>query len=221
MTGDSAAANAGAAQNQNQNQNQSPAGQQQSLPAQQPIPALQQGIQQNNQQHEFILSQEQFNARWAEKMAALEKELGMPLKDVKTFIEANKKPKPAAGETLSGADLKLAKMEALMLKGIPSRQIPVILEHFNIKGRTREEIDASIQALIDVKLLTIEAPVQQGNQQQTPKAAQGAGNSGVPGTNQPKVWTKAEVLALQRDNPAEYEKHRKEIMEQMSKGLIK
>ena len=36
-----------------------------------------------------------------------------------------------------------------------------------------------------------------------------------------KIWTKAEVLALQRDNPAEYEKHRFEILEQSCKGLIK
>ena len=36
-----------------------------------------------------------------------------------------------------------------------------------------------------------------------------------------KIWTKAEVLALQKNNPAEYEKHRLEILEQMGKGLIK
>lgn len=36
-----------------------------------------------------------------------------------------------------------------------------------------------------------------------------------------KVWTKNEVIALQKNNPEEYEKHRMEILEQMGKGLIK
>ncbi|OPX77221.1 MAG: hypothetical protein A4E44_00152 [Methanosaeta sp. PtaB.Bin018] len=36
-----------------------------------------------------------------------------------------------------------------------------------------------------------------------------------------KIWTKAEVLALQKNNPEEYTKHRTEILDQMSRGLIK
>ena len=176
-------------------------------------------------QGEFILSQEQFDKRWAEKMAALERDFGMPLKDVKTHLE-QAKPKPPTGEALSGADLKIAKMEALMTVGVPSQQIPVILQHFNIAGKTREEIQGSIQQLIDAKLLTIAPPapapgIQQQQHQGPPNAAQGAGNTGVPGSPGPKVWTKAEVIALQRDNPAEYNKHRAEILEQMGKGLIK
>ena len=110
---------------------------------------------------EFILSQEQFDKRWGEKMTTLEGELGMPLKEVKAFLEANKKPKAVpAGETLSGADLKIAKMEALMTAGVPSKQIPLLLQHLNISGKTREEIQASIGQLIELKLLTIEAPAQ-------------------------------------------------------------
>lgn len=176
-------------------------------------------------QGEFILSQAQFDKRWAEKMAALEKDFGMPIKDVKAHLE-QAKPKPPTGETLSGADLKIAKMEALMIAGVPSQQIPVILQHFNIAGKTREEIQGSIQQLITAKLLTIAPPAPEpGTQQQQPPgpptAAQGAGNNGVPGNSGPKIWTKSEVLSLQKNNPTEYEKHRVEILQQMSTGQIK
>ena len=154
-------------------------------------------------QGEFILSQEQFNKRWAEKIAALERDFGMPLKDVKTHLE-QAKPKPLTGETLSGADLKIAKMEALMIAGVPSQQIPVILQHFNISGKTREEIQGSIQQLIDAKLLSIAPPAPApGTQQQQPPgpptAAQGAGNNGVPGNPAKRTWKKSEIQALLQD----------------------
>lgn len=154
-------------------------------------------------QGEFILSQEQFNKRWAEKIAALERDFGMPLKDVKTHLE-QAKPKPLTGETLSGADLKIAKMEALMIAGVPSQQIPVILQHFNISGKTREEIQGSIQQLIDAKLLSIAPPAPApGTQQQQPPgpptAAQGAGNNGVPGSPGKKTWKRSEIQALLQD----------------------
>ena len=173
-------------------------------------------------QGEFILSQEQFDKRWAEKMAALERDFGMPLKDVKTHLE-QAKPKPPTGETLSGADLKIAKMEALMTVGVPSQQIPVILQHFNIVGKTREEVQASIRQLIDAKLLMIEAPAQQGNQQQPqspPNAAQGAGNPGVPGQPGKKAFTRAEIAEKSKD-PTWYEANRAAIFEAMEKGEIK
>ena len=154
-------------------------------------------------QGEFILSQEQFNKRWAEKIAALERDFGMPLKDVKTHLE-QAKPKPLTGETLSGADLKIAKMEALMIAGVPSQQIPVILQHFNISGKTREEIQGSIQQLIDAKLLSIAPPAPApGTQQQQPPgpptAAQGAGNNGVPGNPAKRTWKKSEIQAVLQD----------------------
>ena len=128
-------------------------------------------------------------------------------------------------------------MEALLAAGVPGKQVPVILQYFNIPGKTREAIEADIQALVGGGLLKIEEAgtgqqqqqtggnqqQQQGQQQnQNQGAAQGAGQNGVPGNGGgPKIWTKSEVLSLQRNNPAEYEKHRMEILEQMSKGLIK
>ena len=36
-----------------------------------------------------------------------------------------------------------------------------------------------------------------------------------------KIWTRQEVLDLQKNDPTEYERHRMEILEQMGKGLIK
>jgi hypothetical protein len=181
----------------------------------------------NQPPQEFIMNQEQFNQRFAEKMGAIEKELGLPQGGLKDFVAAQKKakqPAPPTGETLTGADLKIARMEALMTAGVPSKQIPLLLQHLNIAGNTREEIQASIGQLIELKLLSIETtPAPQPGQQQngTPDAAQGAGNPGISGNKGPKIWTKQEVLALQTQNPGEYAKHRDEILDQMTKGLIK
>ena len=170
-------------------------------------------------QGEFILSQDQFDKRWAEKMAALERDFGMPLKDVKTHLE-QAKPKPPTGETLSGADLKIAKMEALMIAGVPSQQIPVILQHFNISGKTREEIQGSIQQLIDAKLLTIAPPAPApGTQPQQPpgppQAAQGAGNNGVPGLSAIATMTKADLAAKCKD-PVWYDANRDAVLKRLS-----
>ena len=170
-------------------------------------------------QGEFILSQEQFDRRWAEKMAALERDFGMPIKDVKTHLE-QAKPKPPTGETLSGADLKIAKMEALMIAGVPSQQIPVILQHFNIAGKTREEIQSSIQQLITAKLLTIASPAPApGTRPQQPPgpptAAQGAGNNGVPGLSAIATMTKADLAAKCKD-PVWYDANRDAVLKRLS-----
>jgi len=182
-----------------------------------------------------------FKRRWAEKMGDMEKELGLQPGGLKEFIANQKKNQQRQtanqGEVLGGADLRLAKMEALLAAGVPGKQVPVILQYFNIPGKTREAIEADIQNLISGGLLKIEeagtGQQQQagGNQQQSQQtgqqqnqnqgAAQGAGQNGLPGNTGPKIWTKSEVLSLQKNNPAEYEKHRMEILEQMSKGLVK
>ena len=176
---------------------------------------------------EFIVSQAQFDARWAEKMSGLEKDLGLQPGGLKDFVAAQKaaqKPKPPAGEPLAGAELKIAKMEALMTVGIPSQQIPIILQHFNISGKTREEIQGSIQQLIDAKLLAISPPAPQPPETQQPpgppSAAQGAGNPGVPGTPGKKAFTRAEIAEKSKD-PVWYEANRAAIFEAMEKGEIK
>lgn len=146
--------------------------------------------------------QEIFDRRFAEKMGTIERELGIQpggLKDYVATQKAAQKPKPPTGETLSGADLKIAKMEALMIAGVPSQQIPVILQHFNIAGKTREEIQGSIQQLIEAKLLTI-APLapEPGITQQQPPAITGAGANPANPAGQPakKIWTESEIREL-------------------------
>jgi len=212
---------------------------------QQQTPPAGGGNQQQQQQNQQTPGEEPpwFKKRWAEKMGDMEKELGLQPGGLKEFIASQKKnqQKQAAsqGEVLGGADLRLAKMEALLAAGVPGKQVPVILQYFNIPGKTREAIEADIQNLISGGLLKIEEAGtgqqqqtggnqqqnqqtgQQQNQNQNQGAAQGAGQNGLPGNPGPKVWTKSEVLSLQKNNPAEYEKHRMEILEQMSKGLVK
>ena len=169
------------------------------------------------------MNQEQFNRRFAEKMGAIEAELGLPPGGLKDFVASQKKAKqpPApTGETLTGADLKIARMEALMTAGVPSKQIPLLLQYLNISGKTREEIASSVQGLIDLKLLTIEAPAQQpGNQQQPqpPTAAQGAGNPGVSTPPGKKIWKTSEIAKI---SPAEHIKNKDEILLAMSEGRI-
>jgi len=173
------------------------------------------------------MNQEQFNQRFAEKMGAIERELGLPQGGLKDFVAAQKaaqKPKPPTGETLSGADLKLAKMEALMIAGVPSQQIPIILQHFNIAGKTREEIQGSIQQLIDAKLLNIAPPANQpGIQQQPPQppGRTGAGsNPPNPSSDTKKTFTRSEVAEKSKD-PVWYDANREAIQEAMAKGEIK
>ena len=203
------------------------------------------GNQQQQQQSQQTPGEEPawFKKRWAEKMGDIEKELGLQPGGLKDFVANQKKTQQrqaaAQGEVLGGADLRLAKMEALLQAGVPGRQVPIILQYFNLPGKTREAIEADIQALIGGGLLKIEEAGtgqqqqaggnqqqqqnQQGQQQnQNQGAAQGAGQNGVPGNGPgPKVWTLQEVLTLQKNNPVEYEKHRQEILEQMQKGIIK
>ena len=167
--------------------------------------------------------QEIFDRRFAEKMGAMERELGIQPGGLKDFVATQKaaqKPKPPTGETLSGADLKIAKMEALMIAWVPSQQIPIILQHFNIAGKTREEIQGSIQQLIDAKLLTIAPPAPApGTQPQQPpgppQAAQGAGNNGVPGLSAIATMTKADLAAKCKD-PVWYDANRDAVLKRLS-----
>ena len=117
---------------------------------------------------DFILNQEQFNQRWGEKMAALEKELGMPLKDIKPLVEASKKPPAPApsNDPLSGAELRLAKMEALMLAGVPSKKIPGLLSR--VQGKSKAEIEADIQQMVADGFLVIGEPAPAVQPQQPP-----------------------------------------------------
>ncbi len=185
--------------------------------------------QAQNQPAPFIMSQEQFNARWAEEKGKLEKELGLEPGGLKDFVEKSKKPAPAPAastEKLTGADRRIAVMETLMLAKVPSEKIPGLISR--VQGANRAEIEADIQKMIKDGFIVIEKPApaaqpqQQPQQQQNPaqqpppNAAQGAGIPGVPPG--PKVWTRAEIGKL---TPDEYEKNRNDIMKAMSEGRIR
>ena len=140
-------------------------------------------------------------------LADIETALGMPLAEAKALLAAGKKPKEEPkGETLKGADLELAKMKALMQRNVPSGQIPVLLQFLNITGTTPAEINASLDALAQAKMLPQEGSQQQGPQQQGQGNgaaqgggnAQGAGNQGLQnGGQQGKtIWTAAKVREL-------------------------
>ena len=116
--------------------------------------------QEGNQQKEANMS-----------LADIETALGMPLAEAKALLAAGKKPKEEPkGETLKGADLELAKMKALMQRNVPSGQIPVLLQFLNIAGTTPAEINASLDALAQAKMLPQEGQQQQG---------QGQGSTGL------------------------------------------
>lgn len=171
----------------------------QPTPGGQPIPTPTPAPVTNPEPGKIILSQEQFDKRWADKMSALEKELGIPLKDAKGIIAAKKKADDEAktelqklqdalkskDEELSGTNLKLAKIEALLEAGVPSDKVPKLLKR--VSGKTPEEIKADIAEMKADGLIPAAQP---------PQAAQGAGNPGVPGTPGKKTWKKSEIQKI-------------------------
>lgn len=163
----------------------------------------------------IIMNQEQFDQRWAEKMGSLEKELGLQPGGLKGFIEAQKKPAPvpaASTETLTGAELRLAKMEALMLAKVPSEKIPGLLSR--VQGKSKADIEADIQQMIKDGFLVIEKPAAQPQQQQPPAPVGASSNPSNPVPGTPRRWKKSEINAMTLEqiqaNLVEIEKAEKE-----------
>jgi hypothetical protein len=167
-------------------------------------------------QNEFIMNQEQFNARWGAKHGEIEKELGMSIDDAIDFIKANRKPPANKTEKLEGADLRMAKMEALMFAKVPSEKIPGLISR--VQGSNKTEIEADIQQMITDGFITLQAaqPPQQ-QQSQPPNAAQGAGNPGVPGTPGKKTWKRSEIKNMSRED---HLKNKDEIFAAMRENRI-
>lgn len=167
-------------------------------------------------QNEFIMNQEQFNARWGAKHGEIEKELGMSIEEAKAFIKANRKPPANKAEKLEGADLRMAKMEALMFAKVPSEKIPGLISR--VQGSNKTEIEADIQQMITDGFITLQAaqPLQQ-QQSQPPNAAQGAGNPGVPGTPGKKTWKRSEIKNMSRED---HLKNKDEIFAAMRENRI-
>lgn len=164
----------------------------------------------------FIMNQEQFNARWGAKHGEIEKELGMSIDDAIDFIKANRKPPANKAEKLEGADLRMAKMEALMFAKVPSEKIPGLISR--VLGSNKTEIEADIQQMITDGYITLQAlqPLQQ-QQSQPPNAAQGAGNPGVPGTPGKKTWKRSEIKNMSQ---ADHIKNKDEILAAMKENRI-
>ncbi len=162
------------------------------------------------------MNQEQFNARWGAKHGEIEKELGMSIEDAKAFIKANRKPPVSKTEKLEGADLRMAKMEALMFAKVPSEKIPGLISR--VLGSNKTEIEADIQQMITDGFITLQAaqPPQQ-QQSQPPNAAQGAGNPGVPGTPGKKTWKRSEIKNMSRED---HLKNKDEIFAAMRENRI-
>lgn len=167
-------------------------------------------------QNEFIMNQEQFNARWGAKHGEIEKELGMSIEEAKAFIKANRKPPANKAEKLEGADLRMAKMEALMFAKVPSEKIPGLISR--VQGSNKTEIEADIQQMITDGFIILQAaqPPQQ-KQSQPPNAAQGAGNPGVPGTPGKKTWKRSEIKNMSRED---HLKNKDEIFAAMRENRI-
>ena len=167
-------------------------------------------------QNEFIMNQEQFNARWGAKHGEIEKELGMSIEEAKAFIKANRKPPVNKSEKLEGADLRMAKMEALMFAKVPSEKIPGLISR--VQGSNKTEIEADISQMITDGFITLQAaPPLQQQQSQPPNAAQGAGNPGVPGTPGKKTWKRSEIKNMSRED---HLKNKDEIFAAMRENRI-
>ena len=150
---------------------------------------------------DFFKSQEDFDrafsSRWAEKMTAFEKELGIPIKDAKAIIEAKRKADDAnkteleklTGERdgpkveLERTKLQLTAILELLAVGADPAKVPKLLKR--VHGKTAEEIKADIAELKADGFIPAAEP---------PAGAQGAGNPGTPPANQKKVWKRSEIV---------------------------
>lgn len=150
-------------------------------------------------------------ARLARDREALEKDLGMSLKDAKALAAAKKKADDDAKsevERLTGerdqhkteaaqARLESAKLRALMKAGAPADKVDALLKR--VVGSTPEEIEADVAELAGLGLLAAK----------TPHGAQGAGNPGLQDTKEPDLWTQiaeAEKVAIKSGSAEDWKK---------------
>jgi len=97
-------------------------------------------------------------------------------------IDGHKSTLQAKDTELSGLRLENTKIRALLKAGVKPEQVDEILGR--VQGTTPEEIEADVTKLKTLGWI---------GQTETPTAAQGAGNPGVPGTPGKKTWTKSEI----------------------------
>lgn len=135
------------------------------------------------------------------------KDLG-ELDKLKNKVEKLTKDLATKDTELSGKDLKLAKLEALLAAGIPSAKIPKLLKR--VAGTTPEEIQSDVLELIeDLKLVEPEPEPQKG--------AKGSGHQAPKDPPNVKSFTRKQLAAMSID---EYDKNRDDIMKSMEAGKI-
>ncbi len=156
-------------------------------------------------------------ARLARDREALEKDLGMSLKDAKALAAAKRKADDDAKsevEKLTGErdqhkteaekfKLEAAKLRALMKAGAPADKVDALLKR--VVGSTPEEIEADVAELAGLGLLAAKIP----------QGAQGAGNNGVPGLSAIATMTKADLAAKCKD-PVWYDANRDAVLKRLS-----
>ena len=156
----------------------------------------------------------------------MEKELGldtegMKLKDIKAILKAHKEAEDAKKtelEKLQGknqgleGELSATKAELLKLKlaidaQIPADKLPKVLKYVN--GSTEDEIGVSIAEIKADWGIT---------ESKTPNAAQGAGQTGVPGQKQSEIATMSRSELVEKSKNRDwYEANRDAILDRLQK----
>ena len=184
------------------------------------IPAQQQGKLYTDGDLEKIIS-----GRLKEDREAFEKQLGLSdlglkIKDVKDILKAKKEAdeaKKSELEKVTGerdthkadaqvARLEAAKIRALAKAGADPEKIDALLKR--VVGNTPEEIEADVKELADLGLLAVKTAA---------KAAQGAGNNGVPKNPAKRIWKASEIAEM---SSADHIKFKDEILLAMDEGRV-
>lgn len=184
------------------------------------IPAQQQGKLYTDGDLEKIIS-----GRLKEDREAFEKQLGLSdlglkIKDVKDILKAKKEAdeaKKSELEKVTGerdthkadaqvARLEAAKIRALAKAGADPEKIDALLKR--VVGNTPEEIEADVKELADLGLLAVKTAA---------KAAQGAGNNGVPENPAKRIWKASEIAKM---SSADHIKFKDEILLAMDEGRV-
>lgn len=184
------------------------------------IPAQQQGKLYTDGDLEKIIS-----GRLKEDREAFEKQLGLSdlglkIKDVKDILKAKKEADEAKKSELEkvtgerdthkadaqAARLEAAKIRALAKAGADPEKIDALLKR--VVGNTPEEIEADVKELADLGLLAVKTAA---------KAAQGAGNNGVPKNPAKRIWKASEIAKM---SSADHIKFKDEILLAMDEGRV-
>lgn len=177
-----------------------------------------QNQQQQNQEPPKTFSQDQLNAAVAEEKRNWQKQL----KDLKSKADEWDKLQEASKSELEkitgerdqhkteaeAAKLEAAKLRALMRAGAHPDKIDALLKR--VVGTTQEEIEADVQELASLGLLTTKPPETTGT---------GSNPANQQDTGKEKIWTESEIRELRLKGMTD-EQHA-EIIKAAREGRIK